>query len=110
MLRDATSWPCEVLSESLSLPSVDVLPVAPSPFFAKHQEFPNPIVYIPQLVADYSPNMVHVLILLSRPAHLILCYNTSLTMQVYTYKLCNTESVYTVKHSASLDTGWMQSG
>ena len=58
MLRDACAWPCEVLSESLSLPSVEVLPVAPSPFFAKQQEFPNPVAYVPQLGADYAPNMV----------------------------------------------------
>lgn len=81
MLRDATAWPCEVLSDTLGLPSVDVLPVAPSPFFAKHQEFPNPVAYIPQLVAEYSSDMVGIV---NQFAHLNSCCNISLTVhQLY---------------------------
>lgn len=61
MLGDAVAWPCEVLTATLSLPSVEVLPLASTPFFAKQQEFPNPVAYIPQLVADYSCDMVRIL-------------------------------------------------
>lgn len=57
-LRDTSSWPCEVLSQTLSLPSVEVLPLAPSAFFAKRQGFSNPIAYIPQLGVDFLPKMV----------------------------------------------------
>ena len=57
-LRDTTSWPCNVLSETLNLPSVEVLPLPLVPISAQRQGYPNNPAYIPQLGTDFTPEMV----------------------------------------------------
>lgn len=57
-LRDTTSWPCNVLSDTLHLPSVEVLPLPLVPISAQRQGYPNNPAYIPQLGTDFTPEMV----------------------------------------------------